>query len=170
MVVLFVGVLLFGGELRRCRVGFRYAIRRFREGLRSRLAERRVSGRYLRRLGHGSLRRKRLALHDIAVPMAARAPMPVSAAPAGAIVGFNVGCTLVVLFLRDQCLPVGDRDLIVVRVDFRESQEAVAVAAVVDECRLQGRLNACDFGEIDITAKLFAVGALEIEFFDAIAA
>ncbi len=93
-----------------------------------------------------------------------------TAAPSGAIIGLRVGCTLVVLFLRDQRLPVGNRDLVVVRVNFRERQEAVAVAAVVYEGRLQGRLNARDFGEVDITAKLFAVGTLEIEFFDAIAA
>ena len=37
----------------------------------------------------------------------------------------------------DQRLPVGDRDLIVVRVDFREGEEPVAVSAVVDERRLK---------------------------------
>ena len=124
----------------------------------------------MHRVRHGSFGRKRFALHDVPLAMAARAAMPISAAPAGAIVSFRVSCPLVVLFLRDQRLPVGDRDLIVVRVDFRERQEAVAVAAVVDEGRLQGRLNARDFGEVDITAKLFAVGTLEIEFFDAAAA
>ena len=55
-------------------------------------------------------------------------------------------------------------------MDFRERQEAVAVAAVIDEGRLQRRLDARDLGEIDVTAKLFAVGALEVEFLDAVAA
>jgi hypothetical protein len=109
-------------------------------------------------------------LDDVTVAVAARAAMAMTAASAGAIVGFHIGSTLVVLFLRDQRLPVGNRNLIVVRVDFRKRQEAMAIAAVVDESRLQGRFNARDFGEIDITAKLFAVGALEIEFFDAVAA
>ena len=74
------------------------------------------------------------------------------------------------LFLGDQRLPVGDRDLVVVGMDFRKRQEAVAVAAVIDEGRLQRRLNAGDLGEVDVTAKLFAVGAFEVEFLDAIAA
>ena len=55
-------------------------------------------------------------------------------------------------------------------MDFREGQEAVPVAAVIDEGRLQRRLNARDFGEVDVTAKLLAVGAFEVEFLDAIAA
>ena len=36
-------------------------------------------------------------------------------------------------FLFDEALPVGDRDLIVIRMDFAEGEEAVPVAAVVDE-------------------------------------
>jgi hypothetical protein len=44
----------------------------------------------------------------------------------------------------------------------------VAIAAVIDEGRLQRRLYARDLGEIDVTAKLFAVGTLEVEFLDAI--
>jgi hypothetical protein len=70
----------------------------------------------------------------------------------------------------DQRLTVGDRDLIVVRVDFAERQEAVAVAAIFDERRLQRRFYARDLGEIDIAAELLALGGLEIKFFDAVAA
>ena len=33
----------------------------------------------------------------------------------------------------DQRLPVGDRDLIIVGMDFAEGQEAMAVAAILDE-------------------------------------
>src|SRR5262249_15711103 len=55
-------------------------------------------------------------------------------------------------------------------MDFRERQKAVAVAAVIDEGRLQKRFNACDLGEVDVTAELLAIGAFEIEFFDAVAA
>jgi hypothetical protein len=43
----------------------------------------------------------------------------------------------------------------------------VAVAAVLDEGRLQRRLNARHLGEIDVASKLFAVLALEIELFNA---
>ena len=52
------------------------------------------------------------------------------------------------------------RDLVIVRMDFVEGQEAVAVAAVLDEGRLQRRLNARHLGEIDIAAELFSVGWL----------
>ena len=54
------------------------------------------------------------------------------------------------LFLAQQRLPVGDRDLVVVGMDFREGEEAVAVAAVIDEGRLQRRLDARHLGEIDV--------------------
>ena len=76
----------------------------------------------------------------------------------GALVGF------------DQRLTVGDRDLVVVGMDFAEGKEAVAVAAIFDEGRLQRRLYAGDLGEIDVAAKLFALRGLEIKLFDAIAA
>ncbi len=55
-------------------------------------------------------------------------------------------------------------------MDFTEGQEAVAVAAIFDERRLQRRFYARDLGEVDIAAQLFALGGLEIKFFDAIAA
>ena len=87
-----------------------------------------------------------------------------------AIVGLRFGLPLVALFLRDQRLPVSDGDLVIIGMDFRESQKSVAIAAIVHEGRLQGRFNARDFGEVDVTAKLLAVGAFEIEFLDAIAA
>ncbi len=55
-------------------------------------------------------------------------------------------------------------------MDFAEGEEAVAIAAVVDEGGLQRRLDARDLGEIDVAAQLLAVGGLEVEFFDPIAA
>ena len=76
----------------------------------------------------------------------------------GALVGLN------------QRLTVGHRDLIVVRVDFTEGEEAVAVAAVFNERGLERGLHACDLGEIDVTAKLLALRGFEIKLFDAIAA
>ena len=86
------------------------------------------------------------------------------------MVGLGLGGALRALVLGDQRLPVGDRDLVVVGMDFAEGQEAVAVAAVVDERRLQRRLDARHLGQIDIAAKLFAVGRLEVEFLDTVAA
>ncbi len=50
------------------------------------------------------------------------------------------------LFGLDQRLPVGDRDLVVVRMDFGEGEEAVSVAAVIDEGRLKRRLDARNLG------------------------
>jgi hypothetical protein len=40
------------------------------------------------------------------------------------------------LFFGDQRLPVGDRNLVVVRMNFAEGEKAVPVAAVVDEAGL----------------------------------
>ena len=57
-----------------------------------------------------------------------------------------VGLAVLALLGGDQRLPVGDRDLIVIRVDFVERQETVAVAAVVDERRLQRGFDAGDLG------------------------
>ena len=69
-------------------------------------------------------------------------------------------------FLAQQGFAVGDGDLVVVRVDFVEGEEAVAVAAILDEGRLQRRLNARHLGEIDVSAKLLLGLAFEIEFFN----
>jgi len=79
-------------------------------------------------------------------------------AAAGAMVGLGVGGARGALLLVDQRLPVGDGDLVVVGMDLAEGEEAVAVAAVVDEGSLKRRLDARDLGEIDVTAKLLAVG------------
>ena len=83
------------------------------------------------------------------------------AAPRLVVVGFG----LQALLLGDQPFAVGDRDLIVVGMDFREGQEAVAVAAILHERRLQRRLDADDLGEIDVALEGLAGRGLEIEFF-----
>ena len=89
---------------------------------------------------------------------------------AGAPFGFRLGVAVGALFLVDQRLPVGDRDLVVVGMDFGEGEEAMAVAAVIDEGRLQRRLDPRNLGQIDVAAKLLAAGGLEIKFLDATAA
>src|SRR5690606_16714160 len=61
---------------------------------------------------------------------------------------------------------VGDRDLVVVRVDLVEGQEAVAVAAVLDEGGLQAGLYAGDLGEIDVAPKLTLRAGFKVEFLD----
>ena len=76
----------------------------------------------------------------------------------GATVGLVLGGALRALVLGDQRLPVGNRDLVVVGMDFAEGEKAVAIAAVVDEGGLQRRLDARDLGQIDVAAELFTVG------------
>jgi hypothetical protein len=75
---------------------------------------------------------------------------------AGVGLGFRFG--LGFRLLRQQRLTVGDGDLIVVGMDFAEGQEAVPVAAVVDEGRLQRRLYTGYLGKIDIAAQRLARG------------
>jgi hypothetical protein len=120
----------------------------------------------------------RLAAHLIApAPGATMArATPAAAAAATGSPAAVTAVVLVVLLARlallvvEQRLTVGDRDLVIVGMNFAERQEAVAITAVIDEGRLQRRLYARDLGEIDVAAKLLALRRLEIKFFDAIAA
>src|SRR3984885_13499294 len=96
--------------------------------------------------------------------------MPRTAVAVGAVFGFFFGFAMRAFVGFDQRLAVGDRNLIIVGVDFAEGQEAVTVAAIFDEGRLQRRLYAGDLGEGDVAAQLLALGGLEIKLFDAIAA
>ncbi len=99
----------------------------------------------------------------------------VTITPAPAIAAAALFATLLVAlflavgarFLGDQRLPVGDRDLVIVRMDFREGQEAVAVAAIFDEGGLKGRFDPCHLRQIDIAPQWFAAGRFEIKFLDA---
>ena len=70
------------------------------------------------------------------------------------------------LLLGDQRLPVGDRDLVIVGMDFREGEEALAVAAIFDKGGLQRRLNARHLGEIDVALERPLGSGLEIKFLD----
>jgi hypothetical protein len=117
----------------------------------------------------GAFRVHDLALDAVAVAAAARVAMP-RAAAVGTIFGFFFRLAMRALVGFDQRLTVGDRNLVIVGMDFAESQEAVAIAAIFDERGLQRRLYAGDLGEVDIAAQLFALGGFEIKFFDAIAA
>ena len=68
--------------------------------------------------------------------------------------------------LGQQRVAVGLGDLIIVRMDFAEGEEAVAIAAIVDERRLQRRFDAGHLGKIDIPFELFVLFGLEIKFLD----
>jgi hypothetical protein len=112
-----------------------------------------------------------LALDPLAMAAATRVAMARTAAMAvGAVLALFLGFAMGAFVGLDQRLTIGDRDLVVVGVDFAEGQEAMAVAAIFDEGCLQRRLYARNLGEVDIAAQLFALGGLEIKFFDAIAA
>ena len=112
----------------------------------------------------------RRALHAIIAAATAGIAMARALAAAGAVVGLFFGFAMGALVGLDQRLPIGDRDLVIVGMDFAEGEKAVAVAAIFDEGRLQRRFNAGDLGEVDVAAQLLALGGLEIKLFDAIAA
>ncbi len=82
------------------------------------------------------------------------------------------GCDLVVVIIcgrfGHQRFTVGDRNLVVIGVDLVEGEEAVSVAAILDEGGLERRLHPSHLGEIDVPAKLFVALALEIELFNSI--
>ena len=82
------------------------------------------------------------------------------------VLSLQMGATL---FFEERD-PIRDRDLIIVRVNFGESQKAVAIAAIVDEGRLKRRLHARHFREVNIASQRFLIGGLEIEFLDFITA
>ena len=49
-----------------------------------------------------------------------------------------------------------------------EGQEAVAVAAVLDEGRLQARLHPDDLGQVDVALELALGGSLDVVVFEAV--
>ena len=55
-------------------------------------------------------------------------------------------------------------------MDFAKGEEAVAVAAVIDEGGLKRRLDPRHLGEIDVAAQLAPACGFEVEFLDPIAA
>jgi len=109
------------------------------------------------------------ALDAVAIAAAARIAVA-RAAAVGTVFGLFFGFAVGAFVRLDQRLTIGDRNLIIVRMDFAEGQKAVAVAAIFDEGGLQRRLDARHLGEIDISTQLLALGGLEIKLFDSVAA
>ena len=68
-------------------------------------------------------------------------------------------------FRRDEPLPIGHRNLVIIRVDFGKCQEAMAVAAIFHERRLEAGLHADDLGEVDVAFELALGGRLDVEIF-----
>src|SRR5258705_3664208 len=133
----------------------------------------RLMSMFMRLLGQGMIRAcalDHLAADAAAVAAAARIAVARTAAVAGTVFAFLFGLAVGAFVGFDQRLPVGDRNLIIIRMDFAEGQKAVTVAAIFDEGRLQRRFYPRDLGEIDVAPQLFALGSLEIKLFDAIAA
>jgi hypothetical protein len=89
---------------------------------------------------------------------------------AGTVLVFFLGLAMGAFFRFDQRLTVGDRDLVIVGMDFAEGKKAVAIAAIFHEGCLQRGFDPRDLGEIDVAPQLFALGGLEVKLFDAIAA
>ena len=81
----------------------------------------------------------------------------------------RLGAALHLLVLGQQRLAVGDGDLVVVRVNLVERQESVAIAAEVDERRLQRRLDAGHLGEIDVALELLLGRGLDVVFVELVA-
>jgi hypothetical protein len=118
----------------------------------------------------GTFRVDDLALYPFAIAAAARVAMPRTAVAVGAVFGFFLRLAMRAFVGFDQCLTVGDRNLIIIGMDFAEGKEAMTIAAIFNEGCLQRWFYACDLGEIDIAAQLLALRGFEIKFFDAIAA
>jgi hypothetical protein len=110
------------------------------------------------------------AADALAVTAAAGVAVTRATAAVGAVLALFLGFTMGLFLGLDQRLPVGDRDLVVVGMDFAEGEEAVAVAAIFDEGGLERGFDPGDLGEVDIPAQLLALRGLEIKLFDAIAA
>ncbi len=79
--------------------------------------------------------------------------------------GLGLGLGLRCLLFRQQFFAVGDRNLIIIGMDFAERQEPVAVTAVIDKRRLQGRFDPGYLGKIDVASELPSGFNLDVEIF-----
>ena len=70
------------------------------------------------------------------------------------------------LFFGQQCFAVGDRNAVVIGMDFAERQETVTITAVIYKGGLERRLDLGDLCEIDIALELRLSGGFVVEFFD----
>ncbi|HEV2155389.1 MAG TPA: hypothetical protein VGR99_13565 [Bradyrhizobium sp.] len=111
-----------------------------------------------------------IAAHALAMTAATGVAVARTAAAVGAVLALFLGLAMGLFLGLDQRLPVGDRDLVVVGMNFAEGEEAVAVAAIFDESGLERGFDPGDLGEVNVPAQLLALRGLEIKLFDAIAA
>ncbi|WP_407183404.1 hypothetical protein [Bradyrhizobium centrosematis] len=142
----------------------------FGQGALGMLRQRRTLDRLGGGIGTGFEAFDDVATHALAMTAAAGVTVARAAAPVGAVLALLLGLAMGLFLGLDQRLPVGNRDLIVVGMDFAEGEEAVAVAAIFDEGCLERGFDPRDLGEINVPAQLLALCGLEIKLFDAIAA
>ncbi|WP_283810242.1 hypothetical protein [Bradyrhizobium sp. Gha] len=122
------------------------------------------------RIGAGVKTLDDVAADALAMTASAGIAVTRAAAALGAVLALFLGLAMGLFLGLDQRLTVGNRDLVVIGMDFAEGEEAVAIAAVFDEGGLERGFDPCDLGEVDIPAQLLALRGLEVKLFDAIAA
>ena len=133
--------------------------RRLIAAIRVRAAFRVIAGRFRLILG-----RLILGRHRVARTRLGRARTAALAALPCVLLGLG-GLGGLALFL-DQGAAVGGGDLVIVGVDFREGQEAVAVAAVFDKGGLQRRFDPRHLRQVDVAGKLALVQRFKVELLD----
>ena len=107
----------------------------------------------------------------LTIPFVAVIPATVPATVPGAIAAFTPATATTLLPLTRALVSLGfcggfrlrffllqefairDRDLIIVRMDFVEGEEAVTIAAVLDKSRLERRLDPRNLCQVDVAAK-----------------
>ncbi len=140
--------------------------------------ERRFAGVAIRPAGHGVIVLAGVVVKSVAAMIVAGVivpPMIVAASIGAAIAAGPVGAALVALFrllvlelarcVAQQPFAVGDRDAVIIGVDFAEGQETVPVSAILDERRLQRRFDACYLCEIDVSFERPSAGDFDVKFF-----
>lgn len=91
----------------------------------------------LDRLGRGIGAFDDVAADAFAMTTAARIAVARTAAAVGAVLALLLGLAMGLFLGLDQRLPIRDRNLVVIGMDFAEGEEAVAVAAIFDEGGLE---------------------------------
>ena len=139
------GRRFIGNELRRGRCGFfRFC------GASAVMFGRRFAGvefRWLRfcRISREFLSSEGLALQDIEMPTLRGGALDPVVVRSGTVFNIPVGCAMIVFFLRNQRLPIGDGDLVIVRMDFRKTPESRG------DCPPQSTKAACSDGSTRVT-------------------
>jgi hypothetical protein len=117
-----------------------------------------------------------LALRLGAVPLVVPVPLATAAAiavpvPVAVLVAITAAARLVIVglgfldILAHQGFAVGDRDAVIIGMDFAEGEEAMAVAAIFHEGSLQRGFDPGYLGEIDIAFERVPAGDFDVEFF-----